>query len=229
MKLASQGFESGENMESDPQVTQLEQALLQQAETLAREQLQNAESARVRILAESAEKLKLAEEREILAAKVESERLVRRQTQAAQTRLAAELDRLRWALTEATLAEVKTAFHTLVQDEARYLAVLEAWLAVAAKALPPGDLVVEVRPEDEKRLAPLWNERIARAAPGRLVTLASHGLPSEGGLRVRLADGRAQLDQTFEARQARLADELARVTMERLFASAPDLGTLIHG
>jgi hypothetical protein len=51
---------------------------LQQAETLAREQLQNAESARTRILAESAEKLKLAGEREVLAAKVEAERLVRR-------------------------------------------------------------------------------------------------------------------------------------------------------
>lgn len=216
-------------MEADAQVTQLEQALLQQAETLAREQLQNAESARARILAESAERLKLAGEREVLAAKLEAERLVRRHSQAAETRLAAELDRLRWALTEATLAGVKTAFQTLVQDEARYLAVLESWLAAAAQALPPGDLVAEVRPEDEKRLAPRWAEIAARAAPGRAVTLVSHSQPSEGGIRVRLADDRARLDQTFEARQARLADELARVAMERLFASAPDLGTLIHG
>lgn len=216
-------------MEADTQVTQLEQALLQQAESLAREQLQNAEVARARILAESAEKLKLAEQREILAAKVEAERLVRRQTQAAETRLAAELDRLRWALTEATLAGVKTAFRERVQDAPRYLQTLEAWLAAAARALPPGDLVAEVRPEDERRLAPGWAELAARAAPGRTVTLASHGHASEGGIRVRLADDRARVDQTFEARQARLADELARVAMERLFASAPDLGTLIHG
>jgi len=216
-------------MEADAQVSQLEQALLQQAETLAREQLQNAEAARARILAESAEKLKLAGERDVLAAKVEAERLVRRHTQAAETRLAAELDRLRWALTEATLAGVKTAFRQLVQDETRYLELLEAWLAAAAQALPPGDLVAEVRPEDERRLAPQWAEIAARAAPGRAVTLASRSQPSEGGIRVRLADNRAQLDQTFEARHARLADELARVAMERLFASAPDLGTLIHG
>jgi vacuolar-type H+-ATPase subunit E/Vma4 len=216
-------------MEADAQVSQLEQALLQQAETLAREQLQNAESARARILAESAEKLKLAGEREVLAAKVEAERLVRQHSQAAETRLAAELDRLRWALTEATLAGVKTAFQKLVQDEARYLGVLEAWLVAAAQALPPGDLVAEVRPEDEKRLALRWAEISARAAPGRTVTLASHSQPSEGGMRVRLADNRAQLDQTFEARHARLADELARVAMERLFPSAPDLGTLIRG
>jgi vacuolar-type H+-ATPase subunit E/Vma4 len=216
-------------MEADAQVTQLEQALLQQAETLAREQLQNAESARARILAESAEKLKLAGEREVLAAKLEAERLVRRHTQAAETRLAAELDRLRWALTEATLAGVKTAFRKLAQDETRYLAALEAWLVAAAQALPPGDLVAEVRPEDEKRLASRWADMAARAAPGRAVALVSHSQPSEGGIRVRLADDRARLDQTFEARQARLADELARVAMERLFASAPDLGTLIHG
>ena len=216
-------------MESDAQVSQLEQALLLQAETLAREALQNAESARARILAESAEKLKLAGEREVLAAKVEAERLVRRHSQAAETRLAADLDRLRWALIEATLAGVKTAFRQLVQDETRYLDVLESWLAAAAQALPPGDLVAEVRPEDEKRLAPRWPDLAARAAPGRAVTLASHSQPSEGGIRVRLADNRAQLDQTFEARQARLADELARVSMERLFASAPDLGTLVHG
>jgi len=216
-------------MEADTQVSQLEQALLQQAETLAREHLQNAESARARILADSAEKLKLAAEREILAAKVESERLVRRQGQAAETRLAAELDRLRWALTESVLSEVKTAFRKLAQDEARYPDVLEAWLAAAAQALPAGDLLAEVRPEDEKRLAPGWAAMTARAAPGRVVTLTSHSQPSEGGIRVRLTDNRAQLDQTFEARQARLADELARVAMERLFASAPDLGTLIHG
>ena len=216
-------------MEADAQVSQLEQALLQQAETLAREQLQNAEAARARILAESAEKLRLAGERDVLAAKVEAERLVRRHTQAAETRLAAELDRLRWALTEATLAGVKTAFRQLVQDETRYLELLEAWLAAAAQALPPGDLVAEVRPEDERRLAPQWAEIAVRAAPGRAVMLASRSQPSEGGIRVRLADNRAQLDQTFEARHARLADELARVAMERLFASAPDLGTLIHG
>jgi V/A-type H+-transporting ATPase subunit E len=216
-------------MDSDTQVTQLEAALLRQAETLAREQRQNAEVLRARILAESADKLKLSEDREVLAAKAEAERMVRRQSQAAETRLASELDRLRWALTEATLSGVRLAFQELVDDEPAYLAVLGQWLAAAAEALPAGDLVVEARPEDEKRLAPDWNELVKRVAPGRKVALASHGHPSEGGIRVRLVDNRAQLDQTFEARQSRLADELARVAMERLFASAPDLGTLVHG
>lgn len=216
-------------MDADTQVAQLEQALLEQAESLAREQLQNAEATRARILAESAERLKLAESREVLAAKVEAERLVRRHLQATEARLAAELDRLRWTLTEAALAGVKTAFQQLVQDEAHYLQTLKAWLADAAQALPPGDLVAEVRAEDERRLAPQWAALVARAAPGRRISLGVHSLPSEGGIRVRTADDRARVDHSFEARRARLADELAQVAMERLFASAPDLGTLIHG
>lgn len=175
------------------------------------------------------EKLRLAEEREVMAAKAEAEKIVRRHTQAAETRLAAELDRLRWALTEATLSGVKLAFQELVDDDARYVPVLEQWLAAAVQALPSGDLVAEVRAADQPRVARVWADMVARAASGRTVALISHGMISEGGIRVRLDDNRAQLDQTFEARQARLADELARVAMERLFASAPDLGTLVHG
>lgn len=213
-------------MDTDRQISQLEEALIRQAETLAREQLQHAEVLRGRILAEAADKLKLAEEREVLSAKAEAERMVRRQTQAAETRLAAELDRLRWALTEATLSGVRIAFQELVEDDARYFAAIEAWLTAAARDLPEGDLFAEVRVDDEKRLAPIWPAMCQRVAPGRKVVLVSHNRISEGGLRVRLADNRAQLDQTFEARQERLADDLARVAMERLFASALDLSVL---
>jgi V/A-type H+-transporting ATPase subunit E len=217
------------SMEAEAQVTQLEQALIRQAESLAREQRERAESGRARILNEASEKIRLAEEREVMAAKAEAEKIVRRHTQAAETRLAAELDRLRWALTEASLSGVKLAFQELVSNDEDYLAVVERWLAAAVQALPSGDLVAEVRGSDQHRIAPVWADMVARAAPGRKVELATHGKISEGGIRVRLADNRAQLDQTFEARQSRMADELARVAMERLFASTPDLGSLVHG
>lgn len=216
-------------MEAEAQVTQLEQALIRQAESLAREQRERAESGRTRILNEVSEKIRLAEEREVMAAKAEAEKIVRRHTQAAETRLAAELDRLRWALTEASLSGVKLAFQELVSNDEDYLAVVERWLAAAVQALPSGDLVAEARGSDQHRIAPVWADMVARAAPGRKVELATHGKISEGGIRVRLADNRAQLDQTFEARQSRMADELARVAMERLFASTPDLGSLVHG
>jgi len=49
-------------MEADAQVTQLEQALIHQAESLAREQRERAESGKARILNEASEKIRLAEE-----------------------------------------------------------------------------------------------------------------------------------------------------------------------
>ncbi len=215
-------------MDAEGQVSQLEQALLRQAESLAREQQQNTETAKARILAEARERVQQAEERELVVARADAERLFRRQLQAAETRLAAELDRLRWALTEATLSSVRLSFQELVGNPGRYREVLEQWLSAAVQALPDGDLVAEVRGSDQPLLAPIWPELVARVAPGRQLELAIHGLASEGGIRVRLADNRGRLDQTFEARQARLADELARVVMERLFVSTLDLSVLVR-
>lgn len=216
-------------MDTDAQVSQLEQALLRQAEGLAREALKNAETARARILAEAQARIKLREEREILAAKAEAERMIRRRLQAAETQWAAEFDRLRWVLTEAVLSQVHDALEALVQDMDRYRPVLAGMLAEAAKQLPPGDLVAEVNARDYARLEAGWEDFVATAAPGRRVTLAVLPHPSVGGVLVRLADNRARVDQTFEAREERLREPMAQVVMERLFASTPDLGTLVHG
>lgn len=204
-------------MDADAQVSQLEAALLHQAETLVREQHQNTETTRARILQEAAESLKLAEEHEVAAARTEAERKVLRHVQAAETRFAADLDRLRWALTEATLAGMHQAFQQLVDDDQRYLGVLETWLADAAQSLSAGDLVAEVRPADQPRLAADWKNIVTRAAPGRRIELHTHNQISAGGILVRLADNRAQINHSFEGRRSRLADELARVAMERLF------------
>ena len=216
-------------METESQVSQLEQALIRQAETLAREQHKNVEAARQRIRLELEAKLKLREEKEILSAKSEAERMVRRRIQAAETQLAAELDRLRWALTESVLAQVRIAFQEVVMDWPRYKASLLAMIQAAVDRLPQGDVVVEVSARDFNRLVPEWSDLVAQIASRRKMELATLARESDGGARVRLKDERAQLDQTFEARQERLAEESARLVMERLFASTPDLGKLVHG
>lgn len=216
-------------MDDDSQISQLEKALLDQADSLARERLQNAEATRDRILKESAERLAQAEVRERQAARTEADKLVRRQVQAAEGRLTADLDRLRWALTETVLSNVRLSLIDLSQDQTRYLAVLERFVATAARQLPPGDLVAEVNNADLNLLTPVWDELSRRAAPGRKIELAVHGRDSLGGVCVRLADNRARLDQTFEARQERLAEMLAGAVMERMFPGPPELGGLTRG
>lgn len=215
-------------MQNESQLSQLESALLNQAQTLAREELRNVEAVCDRIRSEAAARLKLLEERETLSAKSDAERLFRRRVQAEQTRLAGELDRLRWTLSEAVLSKLNEALVELTQDQERYHAVLSAFLAEAAHALPPGSLVAEVNAADLNRLHPQWEVFSAKAAPGRQVKLDSHGLPSIGGMRIRTGDNRARLDQTFESRMARLKQDIARVAMEKLFSGQPDLDQFIQ-
>lgn len=215
-------------MEDDRQVDQLEAALLRQAEVLAKEHLANGEAARARIRSETEARLKLLEEREVLTAKAQAERLLRRRVQAAETRMATDLDRLRWNLTESALDSLQQMLAEVTGDAGRYRAVLEDLLAAAARELPPGDLVVEVGDAEAVLLGDDWEALCGRAAPGRQSRLSVAGGVG-GGLCVRLADDRARLDQTFVARAERQKDELARVAMERLFASTPDLGALVRG
>ncbi len=213
-------------MDNDRQISQLEQALLDQAESLARERLQNAEAARERIARESAERIAQAEAKERQSARTEADKLVRRKVQAAEGRMTAELDRLRWALTDATLSNVRLALVDLTRDRERYLAVLKGYLAAAVSQLPRGDLVAEVNNADLSLLAPVWGDLAARIAPGRRIELIGHGRDSLGGICLRLTDNRARLDQSFEARQERLAEALAGAVMERMFAGPPELGGL---
>lgn len=216
-------------MDDDSQVGQLEKALLDQAASLARERLQNAEAARARILKESAANLVEAEQRERQAVRAEADRLVQRRVQAAEGHLTAELDRLRWALAEAALSELRLALADLAKDEDRYADILERFVADAVKHLPPGDLVAEVNAADLNRLSPRWEDLAQRGAPGRRIELASHGRESLGGINVRLADDSVRLDQTFEARMERLKGALAEVVMARMFPGTSELNGLAHG
>ena len=80
------------------QVTELESAILQRANRLAAEFKQRAERSRDNILREASDRLRLREEREILAAKTQAERSYRQRVQAAEIKHQEELDRLRWDL-----------------------------------------------------------------------------------------------------------------------------------
>lgn len=215
-------------MEDDHRVSQLQQALLDQANSLARELIGNAEATRMRICNEGAERLATAEARERQVFQHEAERLFKRLIQSAEAQQTADLDRLRWALTETVLANVHNAMRELTRDPARNRPWLERLLADGAARMPRGNLVAEVNSADFSLLQSNWLPLCQRAAPERQITLACHGHDSLGGLCLRLDDNRVRLDQRIEARLERLAEPLAGIIMARLFAAPPELGNL-HG
>jgi V/A-type H+/Na+-transporting ATPase subunit E len=216
-------------MTQEQQVQSLEASLLARATALAQEQVRNAEAAREHIRAQSREKLQAMEERAVAAARLAAEKQWQRSVQAAQLRLQADLDRLRWNLVQAVLTQAKERFAAALCGQDDYRRWVQERLAPAGGAFPEGALVVRVSAADEKRLGPHWAQLCARALPGRKATLASEDGLGGGGFVVESEDRRVRLDQTLEGRVQRLEPELHRAIMERLFASIPDMGALLHG
>jgi len=214
---------------ADVRIAALETALLARARALVREHLDKAEAEKARILREAAHELRLAEEREILAAKVDAERLMRRRVQAAELRMQGDLDRLRWTLVQSVVGEVRVRLARLAEDAAAYEAFLAGQLASAAGRLGGDASTVELNARDRDRLAARWDAFATAAVPSVRLSLGPATHAGSGGIVLYTPDGRVRIDDTFEGRLDRLADAVHAAVLERLFAAVPDMEPLFHG
>ncbi|MCU0805447.1 MAG: V-type proton ATPase subunit E [Burkholderiales bacterium] len=216
-------------MNPESQVRNLEQALLARARELVREHLEKAASERERILAEVAQRLRLREEREILAAKADAERIFRRRVQAAEIRMQGELDRLRWTLVQTVLGAVRAELARVAGDESAYLQVLAGYLASAAEHIDGDALVAELGVRDRERFAARWDAFAAAAVPAKRVSLSPTAIEASGGVIVRTPNNEVRVDNTFEGRIDRLEETVQAAILERLFAAVPHMETVFHG
>jgi V/A-type H+-transporting ATPase subunit E len=205
------------NRDNDSQLVALEKAIRARADELAQEFDDKARRQRDTILRDAAERLHLAEEREVLVAKAEAERHFRRVTQASELKLQGRLDQLRWEMVQTVQGRLLERMQGLRTDRAKYRAWLVEMLREAAGLLPDGELTAEASADDHGWLADDWTALVAEAAPGRDVVLADKPTWGSGGLKVRTHDNRAQVDNRFEGRLGRLAPDIQRVILRRLF------------
>jgi V/A-type H+-transporting ATPase subunit E len=216
-------------MNPNDQIGALEKAISERAKILADEHVRQAQRARERILADSADRLRLLEEKETLLAKSRAEREFRRRVQSSEIRMQSELDQLRWGLVLSVMEGVKHRLHLLQRDDEQGLALLRSLVIEAAQAIERTDLVARVSDLDHRRVADIWDASLRDAVPGKTVTLSDESCPCSGGALVESADARISVDNTFEGRMARFEADLQRVILERLFAAAGQMGTLFHG
>jgi len=201
----------------DKQLAALEQAIMVRAEYLAQEFRDKADRQRDHILRETAERLHVAEEREVLAAKAGAERLFRRVTQASELKLQGQLDQLRWELVQTIQVRLGERIQALRRDRPSYREWLALMIQEAVELLPEGDLTAELNSDDLSWLRKEWSGLVARAAPGRSIELAEEPTWGSGGIRLRTADNRAQVDNRFEGRLARLEAQVQRLILQQLF------------
>ncbi len=195
----------------------LERAIMARAEDLAQEFHDKANRQRDNILRDAAERLHMAEEREVLVAKADAERHFHRVTQASELKMQARLDQLRWELVQSVQTRLIEKMQMLRNDRERYRQWLIAMIHEAAERLPDGMLTAEANSDDLQWLSSEWSQLVAQAAPDREIRLAESATWGSGGLKLRTVDNRAQIDNRFEGRLARMEANVQRVILQTLF------------
>lgn len=199
------------------QAKELESAIFERANRLAREYRERAGRSRDNILQEAHNRLHLREEREVLLAKSRAERTFRRQVQANELKLQKEMDLLRWNLVVTVKNQLRDRVLTLVEDEQHYLPLLQALLAHAARAFARERLVASVNARDLGRLQPNWEAFAGAACADKRIALNPVPIDCVGGVIISSEDGVIRFDNSFEGREERLADRLHQIILERLF------------
>lgn len=199
------------------QVKELEAAIFERANRLAVEYRERAGHSRDNILQEAHKRLHLREEREVLLAKSRADRTFRRQVQANELKLQKEMDHLRWNLVITVKNQLRERLLALVEDEGRYLPLLQSLLAHAAGAFAQPRLVAAFNSRDLGRVQPVWETFARDACADKQIRLDPTPLNSIGGVIVSSEDGLIRYDNSFEGREERLADPLHQVILERLF------------
>jgi V/A-type H+-transporting ATPase subunit E len=207
---------------TDAQVDALAQALTQQARVLAREHIAAAEQGKRHILDEAHEKARLIEEREVLTAKNDAERLYRGRIQAETLKLAAEADRLRWSLLTTALEELRSQLDTLADDEHVYTPTLQRLAVEAVASVESDTVVIQLNARDHVRYRDRW-EKLFPTTGAKTITLSADACTGGGGVIAESGDGRIRMDNTFEGRMSRMEEQIARAIAERLFATVPDM------
>lgn len=202
----------------------LEAALSARARKMADEHIANGHAARERIFSDTRQRLRIEEEREVLAAKARAERAYQQRVQAAELEQRAGLDRLRWELADAALAKLRLRLAALAEDETVYLPLLRGYLHEAAQTIERNELVAHFNARDLQRLQKDWERHAREAAPGKRLTLSTEPLNCLGGVLVESADHTIRCDNTFEGRMERLDETLQGAIAEWLMPQAGAVG-----
>ncbi|UCH39924.1 MAG: V-type ATP synthase subunit E [Gammaproteobacteria bacterium] len=215
--------------ESD-QVKALQRAILERAQELSAEHVSQGELTRAKIIADAREKIKLMEQKELLAARVHADREYQRQVQASELRIQAELDRNRWGLVQAVMDRLLKQLIALRDDEAGYEKIFKNLLRQGVETIAGSSLVASISNDDRTRFQDNWEAIVkASCAKGVEVKLSPEACDCSGGVRLVSEQGDIMIDNTFEGIIERRQQVLQRLIFERLFSTLATQGTVFDG
>ncbi len=217
-------------MSEADQVRALQQAIIARAQKLSDEHIEQGEMTRSRIIEDAREKIKLMEEKELLAARLQADREYQRQVQASELGIQAELDRNRWGLVQAVMDKMTRELAKLAGNEKRYQATFELLLKHGVSRIDQPQLVASLNSKDLKSFAENWQAMVNKCCGEAVdIKLSPEACPCSGGVKLVSEAGDVMIDNTFEGIVARRNDALQRIIFERLFSTVSTRGSLYDG
>jgi V/A-type H+/Na+-transporting ATPase subunit E len=213
--------------ESENQVRALQNAIIKRAHELNEEHISQGQMTRTRIMEDARAKVKLMEQKELLAAKENAEREYQRRVQANEIQLQASMDRHRWGLVQSVMDKVHQQVTQITSDTRVYDKIFNQLLVDGVNMLGQSKQVAMLNHRDMKNYTGSWKKMVEGL--GVEVELSEELCDCSGGLRLQSVDGSMMVDNTFEGITSRYEDELLRTIFERLFSRVPSMGVSSHG
>lgn len=213
--------------ESSKQVRALQDAIIKRAHELTEEHINQGQMTRNRIMEDARAKVKLMEQKELLAAKDNAERSYQRRVQASEIKLQAELDRNRWGLVQSVMHNVNKQVAEITRDSDAYDPVFMHLLEKGVEAMGQSKLIAMVNHNDGQKYAPHWAKMTSHIDVS--IELSGQYCDCSGGVKLLSVGADMMVDNTFEGIIARRQDELMQIIFERLFARVPSMGVTTHG
>ena len=197
-------------------IEELEKAILDQAKHLAQQYRQQATHASEDIVRESNEKLQLREQKEVLLAKAEAERVYRRMVQSSELKLQAHTDQLGWNIVTSTEDRLVEQLHQLVNERVRYQPILIQFLIKSVILLQEEEVIVLVNETDYLFLQSQLEQIQKQLPPQFNISINKNTKNMMGGVVVKSKDNRKQIDNSFEGRIRRMRQRLHQRIYEQM-------------
>jgi V/A-type H+-transporting ATPase subunit E len=216
-------------MTSELKVEDLENALMQRANDLAEEYLQRAKRSHDHFIDDENERLKLREEKEVMAAKMAAENIYRSRVQSSELNVQKKLDQLRWQLIKDVITQARLKMADIVQNETQYKQLIIESIQYGVTAIGTKHLLVEFNQTDYHNMAKQWDSIIKEIKGDVSIELSKQSHLMSGGIIMYDQKRSIRIDNTFEGRIDRLSESIHQLVAEQFFSELSHESEKIHG
>ncbi|MCW8931654.1 MAG: V-type ATP synthase subunit E family protein [Gammaproteobacteria bacterium] len=216
-------------MTNEINIDDLEKALLERATALSKEYSERAKRSYDHYIEDENKRLRLREEREVMAAKMQADQVYRRMVQTEELQSIKRVDQLRWQLMHKVIDDVQLHLKSMTEDRKRYLELIKQLLLQSFNLISEKKVVVEFNSNDYQWLKNQWQEIIKSLNTNKSIELSLEHFDGMGGFIIYDHEYKIRVNYTFEGLIERQSDDINQIIAENLFAELTPVRSNING